>query len=85
MNKVITGTPNSLSTVDLRPSPSIKPPLVSSNSEWSTWNIITVILIVVVLALLGLNIFAYLAKGTDIIGDLVAKFSSHIPETAAKL
>ena len=52
MNKVITGTPNSLSTIDLRPSPSIKAPLVSSNSEWSTWNIITVILIVVVLALL---------------------------------
>ena len=85
MNKVITGTPNSLSTIDLRPSPSIKAPLVSSAGEWSTWNIITVILIVVVLALLGLNIFSYLAKGTDVIGDFIAKFSSHVPETAAKV
>ncbi len=85
MNEVITGTPNSLSTVNLRPSPSIKAPLVSSAGEWSTWNIITVILIVVVLALLGLNIFSYLAKGTDVIGDFIAKFSSHVPETAAKV
>jgi len=87
MDEVITGTPNSLSADSLRPSRSlsIKPPLASSDSEWGTWNIITIILIVVVLALLGLNIFSYLAKGTDVIGDLIAKFSSHAPKTAAKV
>jgi hypothetical protein len=87
MDDIITGTPNSLSAASLRSSatPSIKPPLVSNNSEWSTWNIITIVLIVVVLALLGLNIFSYLAKGTDVIGDFLARFSSHVPETAAKV
>ena len=87
MDEVITGTPNSLSADSLRPSRSlsIKPPLASSDSEWGTWNIITIILIVVVLALLGLNIFSYLAKGTDVIGDFIAKFSSHAPKTAAKV
>ena len=87
MDDIITGTPNSLSAASLRPTatPSIKPPLVSNDSEWSTWNIITVVLIVVVLALLGLNIFSYLAKGTDVIGDFLARFSSHVPETAAKV
>ena len=87
MDDIITGTPNSLSAASLRSSatPSIKPPLVSNNSEWSTWNIITIVLIVVVLALLGLNIFSYLAKGTDVIGDFLARFSSHVPGTAAKV
>lgn len=87
MDDIITGTPNSLSAASLRPTatPSIKPPLVSNDSEWSTWNIITIVLIVVVLALLGLNIFSYLAKGTDVIGDFLARFSSHVPETAAKV
>ena len=37
------------------------------------------------MALLGLNIFSYLAKGTDVIGDFIAKFSSHAPKTAAKV
>ncbi len=87
MDDIITGTPNSLSAASLRPTatPSVKPPLVSNDSEWSTWNIITIVLIVVVLALLGLNIFSYLAKGTDVIGDFLARFSSHVPETAAKV
>ena len=87
MDDIITGTPNSLSAASLRPTatPSVKPPLVSNDGEWSTWNIITIVLIVVVLALLGLNIFSYLAKGTDVIGDFLARFSSHVPETAAKV
>ncbi len=86
MDEVITGTPNSLSADSLRPSRSlsIKPPLASSDSEWGTWNIITIILLVVVLALLGLNIFSYLVKATDVLGDFIAKLFSQVPENAAK-
>ncbi len=55
---------------------------VSKSDEWGTGTIITVILIVVILALLGLNIFSYLAKGTDYLGWIVSKFTSQIPDTA---
>ena len=87
MNDVITGSPNSLSTTSLRPAstPSIKPPLVSNNESGMNWNAITIILIIVILALLGFNIFSYLAKGTDVMGDFLAKISSYIPTTASKI
>lgn len=87
MNDVITGSPNSLSTASLRPTstPYVKPPLVSNNNSGGNWNTITIILIVVVLALLGLNIFSYLAKGTDVMGDFLTKLSSYIPKTASKI
>ena len=32
------------------------------------WNIIKIIALIIVLALLGFNIFTYLAKGTDVFG-----------------
>jgi len=72
----------SISVPSLRP-PASSPPHTGLPGEgWSTYNIITVILIVVVLALLGLNVFAYLAKGTDYIGWLVQKLTGEIPGTA---
>ena len=95
MDDVITGLPNSLSS---QPGTSISMPknlqnsFISSNSPvapassgWSTTTIITIILIVVILALLGLNIFNYLAKGTDLLGDMLSKFTSSAPQTAKQV
>ena len=64
-------------------SPSIKASILdtmsTSSDGWSTMQIITVALIIVVLALLGLNIFTYMAKGTDMIGEFLQKVSKNIP------
>jgi hypothetical protein len=63
----------------------IRPPINTSspNGEgWGTGTIVTIVLIVVVLALLGLNIFSYLAEGTDYLGWIVGKYSKKLPETA---
>lgn len=54
----------------------------SSDGGWSTSTILSIILIIVVLALLGVNIFAYLAEGTDYLGWIVGKFTMSVPETA---
>ncbi len=91
----LSGTPASgVSTSVLRPVSSYSPPAPkisapssngSSDGSWSTTNIITLILIVVLLAVLGLNIFAYLAQGTDYLGDLMQKFSSMLPGKAKDL
>lgn len=97
----ITGTPNSLSgspasgitNSSLRPVSSYTPPapkaspVVSTGSSdgWSTTTIITIVLIVVLLAVLGLNIFSYLAQGTDYLGNVVDKISSVLPGKAKDL
>ena len=46
---------------------------------------VTVFLIVILLAILGLNIFSYLAEGTDYLGWIVQKFSSALPEKGKEL
>jgi hypothetical protein len=58
---------------------------IQSSSEWSTGSIISIILIIVILALLGVNIFNYLAKGTDLLGDLISRFTEKAPETAKQV
>jgi len=100
MNNIITGTPNSLSgspssgipTSVLRPvstytpSPKVPAPSTSVDSDgWGTTTIITVILIIVLLAVLGMNIFSYLAQGTDYLGELTQKISSSLPGKARDL
>ena len=96
MDDVITNLPNSLSS---QPGSSISMPksvqksLSSlnevdtslSSSEWSTSSIISIILIVVILALLGLNIFNYLAKGTDLLGNIISKATDKVPETTKQV
>ena len=97
MDDVITGLPNSLSS---QPGSSISMPKnlqksmqsvvgsnssINANSGWSTSTIITIVLIVVILALLGLNIFNYLAKGTDLLGNLLSNFSQNAPTTVKQV
>lgn len=74
--KSLSATPNSVSPIN-----SITP----TSSNWSTGTIISIILIIVILALLGLNIFNYLAKGTDLLGDLLSKFTDKAPDSAKKI
>lgn len=74
--KSLSATPNSVSPIN-----SITP----TSSNWSTGTIISIILIIVILALLGLNIFNYLAKGTDLLGDLLSKITDKAPDSAKKI
>lgn len=53
----------------------------TNTSGWSTKSIISLVLIFLVLGLLGLNIFTYLAKGTDMITYILSNFINKIPET----
>ena len=50
----------------------------------SLFNILLGIIIIVILAILGVNIFLYLAEGTDIIGDIIQNFVYILPESIAK-
>ena len=51
---------------------------------FSLWNILLGFIIIVILGILGVNIFLYLAEGTDIIGDIIQKFVYILPESIAK-
>lgn len=70
--KSLSAIPNSISTSSI-------------SSEWTTGGIISIVLIVIILALLGLNIFNYLAKGTDLLGEIISKFTYKAPETAKQV
>lgn len=99
MNDVITNLPNSLSSQpgssisipkgieqslnSLSSSPITLPS--EPSSMWSTGSIISIILIIIILALLGLNIFNYLAKGTDLLGNILSKFTKKTPETVKQV
>ena len=55
--------------------------LATESTGWSNKSIISFVLIFIVLGLLGLNVFTYLAKGTDMITVFLNKFIYRIPET----
>ena len=77
MTDLITGSPNTFSQVSptaLRSS--------TGQSGWSTNKIIQIILIFLVLALLGLNVFAYLAKGTDYITHILEFITGNVAQKA---
>jgi len=70
---------------DMRPPAfkSPKTPKISANG-WDTMTILKIFLIVVILALLGFNVFAYLAKGTDVFSNFMATYGKYIPEGIKK-
>jgi len=77
MTDLITGSPNTFSQgspIAIRPS--------TGQSGWGTNKIIQIILILLVLALLGLNIFTYLAKGTDYITHILEFITGNVAEKA---
>ncbi len=70
-NSVVKSITNAL-TEDLTPLPELTQSIsgnTSSGTSWFNWQ--TVIIIILILALLGLNIFVYLAKGTSDIATLL--------------
>jgi hypothetical protein len=98
MDDVITGLPNSLSSQpgssismpktmqsSMKSISSTLPSVNNADGGWSTTSIITVILIIVILALLGLNIFNYLAKGTDLLGNILSRFTQKAPTTVKEI
>lgn len=70
---------------DVRP-PALKAPKTSgaTSNGWDMMTIVKIFLIVVILALLGFNVFAYLAKGTDIFKNFMASYGKYIPEGIKK-
>ena len=70
---------------DVRP-PAFKAPKtpVGTSNGWDMMTIVKIFLIVVILALLGFNVFSYLAKGTDIFKNFMASYGKYIPEGIKK-
>jgi len=55
--------------------------VTTSNIDgWSTMYILKIILIIIILALLGFNIFAYMARGTDIFSNFIKHHGTYIPQ-----
>ena len=66
---------------DVRP-PAFKAPKTSmeTSNGWDMMTIVKIFLIVVILALLGFNVFAYLAKGTDVFKNFMVSYGKYIPD-----
>ena len=66
---------------DVKP-PAFKAPskTPTSTNGWDTMTILKIFLIILILALLGFNVFAYLAKGTDVFSNFMAAYGNYIPE-----
>ena len=65
-------------------SPSISKITNKTLFGFSLLNILLGFIIILILAILGVNIFLYLAEGTDIIGDIIQNFVYILPESIAK-
>jgi len=61
---------------DVKP-PAFKAPskTPTSTNGWDTMTILKIFLIILILALLGFNVFAYLAKGTDVFSNFMAAYA----------
>ena len=96
----LSSTSNSISNSVLRPvstytqpGPSVSKPLSvsklsipkASSDGTNTTYIVTVILVVILLAVLGINLFSYLAEGTDYLGLIVQKITGKLPDKAKDL
>jgi hypothetical protein len=92
MDDVVTKITNSVKDIntgktsvkmnDVKP-PAFKAPSktpTTSSSGWDTMTILKIFLIIVILAMLGFNLFAYLAKGTDVFSNFMASYGKYIPE-----
>ncbi len=81
---IVTNTPFSDPIPDPPLTPSVTPGAApgspaTPDAGWSAGTITTIVLIFVVLALLGLNIFTYLAKGTDLLSMLLGDTAAKVP------
>lgn len=93
MDEVVTEITNSVknintgqASVKISNIPEVKVPTMPKISVKSTdfMTFIKIFLIITILALLGFNVFTYLAKGTDMITYIVQEYGSWIPESIKK-
>jgi hypothetical protein len=70
---------------DVRP-PALKAPKTPAGTSngWDMMTIVKIFSLVVILALLGFNVFTYLAKGTDVFKNFMASYGKYIPEGIKK-
>jgi hypothetical protein len=82
MDDVLSNVEKSIDFNGIKPLDSYVPD--SDTGSWYTGygTTITIILIIVILCLLGLNIFSYLAEGTDYLSWFVQKFTRQLPVAA---
>ena len=92
MDEVVTKITNTVKDINTGKTPvkmtDVKPPAFKAPSKtpsastngWDTMTILKIFLIILILALLGFNIFAYLAKGTDVFSNFMAAYGKYIPE-----
>ena len=73
---ISTGRP-SIKLPDIRPA-AVSPKPASNGYDMMFF--VKILLILIVLALLGLNVFTYLAKGTDVFSNLLVKYGAYIPK-----
>jgi hypothetical protein len=93
MDEVVTKITNSVKNINTGETavkisniPEVKVPTMPKISVKSTdfMTFIKIFLIITILALLGFNVFTYLAKGTDMITYIVQEYGSWIPESIKK-
>jgi len=92
MDDVVTKITNTVKDINTGKTPvkmtDVKPPAFKAPSKtstvssdgWDTMTILKIFLIIFILALLGFNVFAYLAKGTDVFSNFMASYGKYIPE-----
>jgi len=70
----------------ISPITTISPNIVANKTFFgiSLLNILLGITIIMILAILGVNVFLYLAEGTDILGDIIQKIIYLLPESISK-
>jgi hypothetical protein len=67
---------------DIRPAAPNTP--VGTSDDWDMMSMVKIFLIIVILALFGFNVFAYLAKGTDVFKNFMASYGKYIPDGIKK-
>jgi len=80
MDDTISKVPTISSTPGLPSTPAVGANgATASPAGWSWGTIFKVFLILVVLAILGLNVFTYLAKGSDLFSEILGRFTHKLP------
>ena len=88
MTDILTGSPNTFSNPISSisdPTSSVYVPTTPPENKGGSGMMIPLILVLIVLALLGLNVFAYLAKGTDYLSHIVEMVTGNTPAKAESI
>tara|TARA_B100001057_G_C22690489_1_gene887561 strand:- start:146 stop:901 length:756 start_codon:yes stop_codon:yes gene_type:complete len=74
---------NPIVNFNKKPSPvspgGLKNSIFSLFGEGWLWNVFVIFMIIIILAILGINLFMYLARGSDYLADIAEGIGSYIP------